>query len=173
VFTLAGQANLDERLHGYKDIVDTHAGLKIAQVIDMKGDPRIAFDQSKDLLEKNAKIDAFVCLEAIACPEVADVIDRNKAQGKVVIAMDTDQRTLEAIQKGLITATIGQKPFTMAFLGLRLLDELHHYPITPLDKNWSQDSFSPIASFVDTGATLIDKSNVDQFIQERNSATAK
>jgi hypothetical protein len=42
-----------------------------------------------------------------------------------------------------------------------------------MGKNWSQDSFAPIPTFVDTGATLIDKSNVDQFVEERNSATAK
>ena len=87
--------------------------------------------------------------------------------------MDTDQRTLEAIQKGLISATIGQKPFTMAFTGLKLLDDLHHHPLTPLASNWLQDSFSPIPTFIDTGATQIDKSNVQQFFEERNTATSK
>ncbi len=78
----------------------------------------------------------------------------------------------EAIQKGTITATIGQKPYTMAFMGIKLADDLHHNPL-PAGKDWSQDSFSPIPTFVDTGASLIDKSNVDQFIQARNSATGK
>ena len=173
VFTIEGQTNLNERLRGYKDIFETHPGIKIAEVVNMQGDPRIVFDKTKDLLEKKTKVDAFVCLEAIACPEVADVLERQKASGIVVVAMDTDQRTLDAIQKGLITATIGQKPFSMAFLGLKLLDDIHHHPLVPLDKNWSQDSFAPVPTFVDTGATLIDKSNVDQFLEARNSATAK
>ena len=173
VFTIEGQTNLNERLRGYKDIFDAHPGIKIAETVNMQGDPRIAFDKAKELLEKKSKVDAFVCLEAIACPEVADVLDRQKAAGVTVVAMDTDQRTLDAIQKGLITATIGQKPFSMAFLGLKLLDEVHHHPLEPLDKNWSQDSFAPVPTFVDTGATLIDKSNVQQFVEARNSATAK
>ena len=173
VFSIDGQANLAERLRGYKDVLDAHSGLKIAQVVNMQGDPRIAFDTTKEMLDKKTKVDAFVCLEAIACPEVADVLEREKASNIVVVAMDTDQRTLEAIKKGLITATIGQKPYSMAFLGVKLLDDLHHYPLSPLDKNWSQDSFSPIPTFVDTGATLIDKSNVDQFVEARNSATGK
>ena len=91
----------------------------------------------------------------------------------MVVAMDTDQRTLEGIQKGVITATIGQKPYTMAYYGLKMIDDLHHHPLPSMDKNYSQDSFSPIPTFVDTGATLIDKSNVDQFISARNSATQK
>ena len=173
VFTIEGQGNLQDRLRGYKDVFGAHPGIKIAEIVNMQGDPRIAFDKTKELLEKKTKVDAFVCLEAIACPEVADVLEREKAASVVVVAMDTDQRTLEAIKKGLITATIGQKPFSMAFLGVKLLDDLHHNPVTPLGKDWSQDSFSPIPVFVDTGATLIDKSNVDQFVEARNSATAK
>ena len=173
VFTIPEQGNLAERLRGYKDAFDSHPGIKIVDVIDMKGDPRIVFDKTKELLEKKAKIDAFVCLEAIACPEVADVIEREKAAGVVVLAMDTDQRTLDAIQKGLITATIAQKPFSMAYVGLKMLDEWRHHPLPSLTANFQQDSNSPVPAFVDTGATLIDKLNVAAFVQERNAATAK
>jgi len=173
VFTIEGQTNLTERLRGYKDAFETHPGIKIIEAVNMQGDPRVAFDKAKEILEKKTKVDAFVCLEAIACPEVADVVERQKAVGVLVVAMDTDQRTLDAIKKGLITATIGQKPFSMAFLGLKLLDDIQHHPLSPLGKNWSQDSFAPIPTFVDTGATLIDNSNVDQFVEARNAATAK
>jgi hypothetical protein len=34
-----------------------------------------------------------------------------------------------------------------------------------LDKDWAKDSFAPIPSFVDTGSDLIDKNNLDSFIQ--------
>ena len=173
VFTIEGQSNVKERLHGYRDVIEANPGVKITEIVDMQGKAEIAFDKTKEILAKPGKIDAFVCLEAIACPEVADVLDREKATGKVVVAMDTDQRTLEGIQKGMITATIGQKPFTMAFYGLKMLDDLHHHPLKPLDANWAQDSFSRIPTAVDTGATLIDKSNVDQFIQQSKSETAK
>jgi ribose transport system substrate-binding protein len=173
VYTIPGQANLQERMHGYKDILDGYPGIKIIDTIDMKGDARVAFDKTMELMEKSTKADAFVCLEAIACPEVAEVLDRKKVSGKVIVAMDTDQRTLEAIRKGTISATIGQKPYTMAFFGLKLVDDLHHNPPSSLTTNWSQDSFSPMPTFVDTGATLIGKSNVEQFISARNSATQK
>jgi ribose transport system substrate-binding protein len=173
VYSMPEQKNLSERLRAYKDIFDTYPQIKISEVVDIKGDPTAAFDKTMDLITKNAKVDAFVCLVSIACPEVAEVLNRKQVTGKVVVAMDTDQRTLEGIQKGLISATIGQKPFTMAFYGLKMLDDLHHHPLPSLSKDWSQDSFSPIPTFVDTGVTLIDKTNVDKFIQARNSATAK
>ena len=172
VFTMPEQANLKDRLRGYNDVFAEHSQLKITQVVDMHGDPRIVFDRAMEMLEKGAKVDGFACLTSIAGPEVAEVLGRKNVTGKPVVAMDTDQRTLEGIQKGLITATIGQKPFTMAYLGVKLLDDLHHHPLESLTMNWAQDSFSPVPTFVDTGATLIDKSNVDSFIKARNSATA-
>jgi ribose transport system substrate-binding protein len=173
VFTMPEQANLKERLRGYQDALGQHPQIKIMQVVDIKGDPRIAFDTTMEILKKDAsKVDAFACLEAVACPEVADVLERNKMD-KVVVAMDTDPRTLEGIQKGRISATIGQKSYTMAYFGLKMVDDLHHNKLTPMDANWAQDSFSPIPTFVDTGVTLIDKSNVESFLKARENATSQ
>jgi ribose transport system substrate-binding protein len=170
VFTLPGQINLQERLHGYRDAVGENSGIKFVQVVDMKGDPRISFDTTTEVLSKGKeKVDAFVCLESSSCPEVAEVVSRNKAS-KVIIAMDTHKDTLEAVQKGIIAATIGQKPFTMAYYGLQMLDDMRHSAPAPLDRNWAQDSFAPIPAFVDTGATLIDKSNVEDFLRARDAA---
>ena len=172
VFTIPEQANLKDRLRGYTDVFAEHPQIHITQVIDEHGDPGVVFDRTMEIVEKGAKVDAFACLTSVAGPEVAEVLGRKNATGKLVVAMDTDPRTLEAIQKGLITATIGQKPFTMAYLGIKLLDDLYHHPLGSLTANWVQDSFSPIPTFVDTGATVIDKSNVESFIKARNSATA-
>jgi ribose transport system substrate-binding protein len=173
VFTMPEQNNLKERLRGYKDVFEGYPQIKIAEVVDAKGDPRIVFDRTTDLIDKGVKVDGFICLVSFACKEVADVLDRKHVSGKIVMAMDTDEGTLNGIQKGIISATVGQKPFTMAFQGLKMLDDLHHHPLPSLSADWSQDSFSPIPTFVDTGVTLIDSNNVEHFIRARNSATAK
>ena len=174
VFTMPEQANLAERLNGYKFAFNDHPGIKITDVVDIKGDPRIAFDTTTDIVEKRRdKVDAFVCLEALAGKEVADVLDRNKVNGKLIMAMDTDESTLNWIQKGLIAATIAQKPFTMAYYGLKMLDELHHHKPRSLDMNWAQDPFSTLPTFVDTGATLVTGDNVGEFVKAREAAKAE
>ena len=89
-------------------------------------------------------MDAFVCLISIAAPEVADVLTRKSVTGKLVMGMDSDQRTIEGIQNGMITATLGQKPFTMAYLAIKMLDELHHHPPASLMADFSRDAFSPL-----------------------------
>ena len=167
VFTMPGQTNLEDRLHGYQTVFSSHSGMKISQVIDIKGDPTIAFDATKQLLE-NKGATAFVCLVSIACPEVGEVVNRANMGGKVtIVAMDTVPRTLDWIQKGVISATIAQKPYTMAYYGTKLLDDLHHHPPQPLGANWNQNSLSPIPTFVDTGTFIVDKDNVAAFIKQQ------
>ena len=100
IFTMPNQSNLNERLHGYQSAFDGHPGIKIAQIVDIKEDPTVAFDTAKQLIDSKQKPDAFVCLEAIACPEVGEVINRENLGGKVtIVAMDTDQRTSELDSK--------------------------------------------------------------------------
>jgi ribose transport system substrate-binding protein len=172
VYTMPGQPNLDERLQGYRTVLAEHPQIQIAQVVNVKGDPRIAFDSTAESLKGKSAPDAFVCLVSFACPEVADVLDRNKITGKVVVAMDTDVNTLNWIQKGLIAATIAQKPFTMAHFGVIMLDSLYHYKLPTLDAPWARDTLSPIPTFVDTGATLIDQRNLADF-QKAQTAIGK
>jgi ribose transport system substrate-binding protein len=174
VFTMPGQANLKDRLHGYQDAFAETPGVKITQVVDMRGDPTVAFDTTKQLVESKANVAAFVCLVSIACPEVGEIINRENMVGKMsVVSMDTDPRTLDWIQKGVVSATIAQKPFTMAYYGAKLLDDIHHHPPTPLMANWAQNPLSPMPTFVDTGTFVINKANIGAFMQQSRSSGAQ
>src|SRR6266705_1817935 len=175
VFTMPSQPNLNERLRGYLDALEGYPQIKVVHIVDIKGDPRIAFDTTTQFLgnDKKEHIDAFVCLEAISGNEVATVLDNNGIKGRVVMAMDADPGTLEWVRKGVITATISQKPYTMAFLGLQMLDTLHHDELKTLDSDWTRDSFAPVPALVDTGSALVDKSNVDAFAADAKSLTGK
>ena len=167
------QSNLQDRLRGYKEALAKTPDIKITRVVDIQGDPRIAFDTTTQIIGKERdKVDAFVCLEAQSGKEVASVLNSYHVTGKVVMAMDTDQETLDWIQKGSIAATIGQKPYTMAFVGMQMLDDLYHHKPSSFDKDWAKDSYAPIPSFVDTGSDLIDKSNVEAFMQAGKSLTS-
>ncbi len=174
VFTMPDQPNLQDRLRGYKDALAKSPNIKITRVVDIQGDPRIAFDTTTQIVGKERdKVDGFVCLEAQSGKEVASVLSSYKISGKVVIAMDTDQETLDWIQKGVIAATIAQKPYTMAFVGMQMLDNLYHHKPPSLDADWGKDSFAPIPMFVDTGSDLIDKANVQSFIEAGKNLASK
>jgi ribose transport system substrate-binding protein len=170
-FTLGGQPNTDERLKGFKDAFSNRPDIKIVDVFDIKGDARNAFDKAQQDLALTGpkKIDAFVCLEASSGKTVADAVKR-AGGGRELVAFDVDQDTLDAIKAGTIDATIAQKPFTMGYVGLKALDEVFHDPPKSLTKDYSADSFSPYPVFVDTGTSLVDKSNVDLYIASAQGA---
>jgi len=170
VYTMPNQVNLEERLHGYKDVFEKYPGIKITQVIDIKGDPRIAFDQTQAMLDKKDNVDGFICLEAQAGKEVATVLDSNHLSGKkVIVAMDTDDKTLDWIKKGVIAATVAQKPYTMGYVGVKMLDDYHHSAADIAKMASTKGPMSPLPAYVDTGATLVDKNNVDEIISAMQS----
>jgi ribose transport system substrate-binding protein len=174
VFTMPDQPNLQDRLRGYKDALAKSPNIKITRVVDIQGDPRIAFDTTTQIVGKERdKVDGFVCLEAQSGKEVASVLSSYKVSGKVVIAMDADQETLDWIQKGVIAATIAQKPYTMAFVGMQMLDNLYHHKPPSLDADWAKDGYAPIPMFVDTGSDLIDKANIQSFIEAGKNLASK
>ena len=172
IYTIPSQNNLKERLAGYTSAFADHTEVHISQTVDMNGNSDIAFDSAKKLLDSKAKVDAFICLEALACSAVADVVNRAGMGGKVkIIAMDTDPGTVDWINKGIISATVAQKPYTMAYYGTKLLDDIHHHPAKPLAGNWAQNVFSPYPTFVDTGAFVVSKDNVASLSQQPSSAS--
>ena len=48
-FTMPGQANLEERLKGYKDVFANFPGIKIVEVFDMKGESGTAMDKAVEI----------------------------------------------------------------------------------------------------------------------------
>lgn len=171
-FTYPDQPNLAERLEGYEDEISGHPGIKIIDVIDIKGDAGNAFDAAQSYIAKTGpdRIAAFVCLESTGGKAVAEVLKRAHATDRTLIAMDVDKDTLQLIQDGSVEATIAQKPYTMGYVGLKALDEIHHYPHKPFKSNYTVDPFAPYPVFVDTGTALVDKDNVALYLSNAKAA---
>lgn len=167
VFTMPGQPNLDDRLQGYNDILAGSPAIHIVAIEDIHGDPAAAFDKTQQYLAHTGKdrVDAFICLEASAGKEVGEVLRRGNVKDRIVVAMDVDKDTLNMVKSGVITATIAQKPFTMAYVGVKMLDDIYHDPLPSLTRNYEADPFAPVPAFVDTGSAVVNADNVDRFIQ--------
>jgi ribose transport system substrate-binding protein len=172
-FTIAGQPNTEERLKGFKDVFAGSPGINIAEVVDIKGDPRVAFDRTQQFLAQTGakKIDAFVSLDSASGKMVADAVKRTNDNSRVLIAWDVNPDTLTGIKDGVIDATVVQKPFTMGYVGLKALDEVFHNPPAQLGKDYNADPFAPYPVFIDTGTALVDKSNVDGYLTSAGGAS--
>jgi len=161
-FTIAGQKNLEDRLDGYRAALEAAPGIRVAAVQDMKGNSSLAFDLAKEYVDKKNLPDAFVALESLSGAEIADVLDRARIEGKVIVAMDAAQNTLEWIEKGRIAATIAQKPYTMGYYGLKALADVVLRKPPSLTADFRNDPRSPLPVFIDTGVLLVDRNNVSQ-----------
>jgi ribose transport system substrate-binding protein len=102
---------------------------------------------------------------------VAEALKRRNVTDRLLITMDTDIDTLQLVGDGTIDSTISQKPYTMAFLGLKALDDIHHYPVKPLGGDFGLDPYSPFPAFIDTGVALVDKTNLDPILRKEEAAS--
>jgi ribose transport system substrate-binding protein len=163
IIGLAGQLNTEERVRGVNEALKKYSGVKVIDTIDDKGDPRNAYDAVSALLQKKEKIDGIIALEASGGAGAADALHRLDLTGKIkILAFDKDPQTLEGIDRGWITATVVQKPYVMAFYGVRFLDDLHHNAVHEF-KDWATAPADPLPVFVDTGTAVVDKSNLATF----------
>lgn len=163
IVTLAGQLNAEDRVRGVNDVLKKFPGVQVIQTIDDKGDPRVAEDAIAALLTKKEKIDGIICLEASGGEGAADALHRLDMTGKIkIVAFDKQPQTLDGIEQKSITATVVQKPYVMAFYGVRFLDDLHHNAVHEF-KDWATAPTAPLPTFVDTGTAVVDSSNLPAF----------
>ena len=161
--TISGQRNLDDRVAGVADALANFPALKLTKILDDKGDARSAFDQVSDLIQKKENVDGIICLEATGGSGAAGAVHRFNMEGKMpIVAFDADPETLDWIDRGVIAATITQKPYVMAFYGLKFLDDLHHNAVHQF-KDWRTSPAVPTPTSVDTGTVVVDKSNLQVY----------
>src|SRR5712671_6310049 len=78
IFSMPEQTNLNERYRGYMEILAGYPHITVQPVVDIKGDPQIAFDQTRTIMGKgHAKVDAFVCLDALGGKGVAKALSQD------------------------------------------------------------------------------------------------
>ena len=160
VITIPGQRNLDDRMAGVADALKNFPAIKLTKILDDKGDARSAFDQVSELLQKKEKVDGFICLEATGGSGAAEALHRLSMDGKLpIVAFDGDPETLDWIDRGVISATVTQKPYVMSYYGLKFLDDLHHNAVHQF-KDWRTSLAPPMPAFVDTGTVVVDKNNL-------------
>ena len=162
--TIPGQLNLEERVRGANEALKKYPGIKIVQTIDDTGNSNTAFDAVNAVLSaKKQKVDGILCLEASGGAGAASALHRVDMTGKIaIVSFDKDPETLDWVDRGGINATVVQKPYVMAYYGVKFLDDLHHNAVHEF-KDWRNAPASPLPAWVDTGTAIVDKTNLAAF----------
>jgi len=82
--------------------------------------------------------------------------------GREVLAFDVDRKPWTD-QGGRDRRDHRSEAFTMAYYGLKMLDEVYHDPPKDLAKDYSADSFAPTV-LCGYRTSIVDQSNVDLYI---------
>ena len=162
---IPGQSNLEGRARGCRDALAKYPGITIVKTGNDQALSAEAEKVARSLLQAYPDLAGFACVDA-AGGEGCAVAVKEIGKGGVVriIAMDKNETTLQYIQDGLIDASIAQRTYTMAYLGVQLLYDLQHNNIR-LVNDWRKAGIIPLPSSIDTGTLVITKANVRSFMQ--------
>jgi ribose transport system substrate-binding protein len=163
LLTIPGQSNLEMRTNGCKDALEKYPDITIVKIGNDMGFSSEAEKVARSILQAFPNLAGFGCVDASGGEGSAVAVQENGKTGKVkIIAMDRNETTLDYIEQGIIQASIAQRTYTMAFIGLQLLYDLKHNNIK-LVNDWKDAGIIPLPEMIDTGTIIIDKANVKAF----------
>jgi ribose transport system permease protein len=163
LLSVPGEPNLEERIKGYQDALAKYPAIKIVDIGNDRADPNEAAKVARNILSAHPNIAGVGCVDSGGGEGTAVVLKEKGLVGKVrIVAMDSNEATLNLIEEGMIDASIAQRAYTMAYMSLGMLYDLHHNKVRMVD-DWRKAGVLPLPTNVDTGTVVITKENVSAF----------
>jgi ribose transport system substrate-binding protein len=151
--------NASQRLAGIEAAIKDHK-IEIVDKREDNTDRAKARSNVEDIINAHKDLSLVVGLWNYNGPAIAAAIEGLGKQGKIKAAVfDEDDATLEAVKSGTIEATVVQKPFQFGYLSAKWMYDL-------ATKGDAAKKALPPNGIIDTGVTVIDKTNVDSFKAE-------
>jgi ribose transport system substrate-binding protein len=149
-----GSPNLNDRFKGFQRFMAEKAPkVKIVAHEDDQSRTDVTVNKTEALLEAHPNLTAIFGLSAEVCPGAAAALEQQGKAGRVVLAgFDDLPNTVAAIRKGVVSFCIAQRTFKMGWLSIgNLLDAVNN---------------KPLPRQIDTGIVIINKDNVDTYMQD-------
>jgi len=163
IMTKPGQSNLEERVAGYKEALAKYPDIEVVQVVDTQSDPVVAAQAASALLQKYPDLAGIACVEAAGGSGASTAVKEAGLAGKVkIIAMDRGNEVLEAIEEGVISASIAQQTALMPYYATQILYNLNNSKVAITSDNKTAGVLG-IPSVVDTGVIIVDSNNYKYF----------
>jgi ribose/xylose/arabinose/galactoside ABC-type transport system permease subunit/ABC-type sugar transport system substrate-binding protein len=167
LLSVPGEPNLEDRIRGYRDALGKFPNIEIIDVGNDRADPNEGARVARNALSAHPNIAGFGCVDAGGGEGVAIVLREKNLVGKVkVVGMDRNEAGLNLIEEGVIDASIAQRTYTMAYMALGMLYDLHHNKVRMVD-DWRGAGVLPLPTEVDTGTVVITKENVKAFRRKK------
>jgi ribose transport system substrate-binding protein len=142
-----GAKNAEQREEGVLSAISNSTGAVVVAKEYSYSDEELAYRLTKKLIRQNKVLNGIAALNDTSAEGVAQAIEELGLSGKIkLVAFDSSSEEIEYIEKGVIQATVIQKPFNMGYLSVKYAAMAARGERIP--KN------------IDTGSILIDKQNM-------------
>ena len=121
---MGGRSNTNqiERVEGFKNYIEKNSDIEIVDILSSDSYALEAELAAKKLLKDAQYIDAIYCTSALDGMGAARAVEDIKMGGKIkIISFDDLPETIEYIERGIISATIAQKPYDMGYKAVSLM----------------------------------------------------
>jgi ribose transport system substrate-binding protein len=157
-----GAMNLNERIEGFKDAIAEYPGLEIVSLQANNDDESLALSQAEAILQSHPDLLAFVGVNAPAAPGAARAVKAVEKKGEVkIVGFDTVPITLEFIKQGYIQGTVGQRPYMMGYVSVKVL-----YDINMGKEIQLPEGFTSADGIIDTGIIFVTPENITEHFPE-------
>ena len=151
--------------NGYKEVMEKEfPNIQILGVNNDKGDATEAANLAAHTIQANPDIAGFSGIDAASGPGIAIAIREAGKIGKIkVTCVDNTSDILQAIQEGIIDATVVQKREAFETFALRILYYYNH-PGYSIGVKYAKAGFNMVPSVSYTDTMVVTKSNLKQLL---------
>ncbi len=163
IMTKPGQGNLEERINGYKAALAAFPDIEIVQIADTQSDSVVAAQAAATLLQKYPDLAGIACVEAAGGAGAATAVKEAGKVGQVkIMSMDRGEDVLDAIEEGVITASVAQQTALMPYYAIQILMNINNSKVAITTDNKAA-GVAGVPASIDTGVILIDANNAKYF----------
>ncbi len=156
-----GAPNLNDRFKGFVRCLKEKApNIKIVAREDEQGKMDLTVNKTEALLQAHPNLTAIFGVSAEVCPGASAALKQQGRGGKIILAgFDDLPDTLAGIRSGVVNFCIAQRTYKMGWLSVeKLRDALEG---------------KPLPKEIDTGVVIINKDNVDTYMQDMKKEFGK
>lgn len=145
---LQGAASSDERERGFLEGIKKYPNVQVAVTLYNDSDAAKALDRTAEMLTAHPDLAGIFAANEPGGVGAANYLKQRKLAGKVkLVAYDTSEDELRALEEGTIQALIVQNPYKMGYEGVKtVLKAIRKQPITE--------------RYIDSGVMVVTKENL-------------
>lgn len=169
ILTMPGVLVHEQRKTGYLETFAKYPDIEVVAIADTKADPSVGLEKAAGIIQANPDLGLIVGTDSVGGAAAARAVLEAGKKGEIhIIGMDRDVDILNFIKDGIVDASLASESFITKFMALHYLYWIKHDMMKPVTANtsWRDANVPPVPRVTDTGTMVIDKNNVDLFLNQ-------